>query len=92
MAWMRPFFILRIVRPRIFESTFRNRCAKELDGALRKPTSFVLRICSTQTPNREILSLKFGRTPKETSYIFAGRGGPDEEENNIHKCLCSISY
>ena len=34
-------FILRIVRPRIFESKFRNHCAKKLVGALRKPTSFV---------------------------------------------------
>ena len=32
---------LRIVRPRIFESTFRNHCDKKLDGALRKSTSFV---------------------------------------------------
>ena len=31
---VRPFVILRIVRPRIFESTFRNHCAKKLDGAL----------------------------------------------------------
>ena len=38
---IRPFFILRIVRPRIFESKFRNYCAKKLDGALRKSTSFV---------------------------------------------------
>ena len=38
---LRPFFILRIVRPRIFESTFRNHCAKKSDGALRKSTSFV---------------------------------------------------
>ena len=38
---IRPFVILRIVRPRIFESKFRNHCAKKLDGALRKPTSFV---------------------------------------------------
>ena len=38
---VRPFVILRIVRPRIFESTFRNHCAKKLDGALRKSTSFV---------------------------------------------------
>ena len=36
-----PNFTLRIVRPRIFESKFRNHCAKKLDGALRKPTSFV---------------------------------------------------
>ena len=42
-SWMivRPIFILRILRPRIFESTFRNHCAKKLDGALRKSTSFV---------------------------------------------------
>ena len=38
---LRPFVILRIVRPRIFESEFRNHCAKKLVGALRKPTSFV---------------------------------------------------
>ena len=38
---IRPCFILRIVRPRIFESTFRNYCAKKLDGALRTSTSFV---------------------------------------------------
>ena len=38
---VRPFFILRIVRPRIFESKFRNHCAKKLVGALRKPTSFM---------------------------------------------------
>ena len=38
---IRPFFILRIVRPRIFESKFRDHCAKKLDGALRKSTSFV---------------------------------------------------
>ena len=38
---LRPFFILRIVRPRIFESKFRNHCAKKLVGALRKPTSFM---------------------------------------------------
>ena len=38
---VRPFFILRIVRPRIFESKFRNYCAKKLDGALRNlPPSF----------------------------------------------------
>ena len=36
-----PIFVLRIVRPRIFESTFRNHCAKKLVGALRKSTSFV---------------------------------------------------
>ena len=41
LASLRPLFILRIVRPRIFESKFRNHCAKKLDGALRKPTSFV---------------------------------------------------
>ena len=38
---IRPFFILRIIRPRIFESKFRNHRAKKLVGALRKPTSFV---------------------------------------------------
>ena len=38
---IRPFFTLRIVGPRIFESTFRNYCARKLDGALRKSTSFV---------------------------------------------------
>ena len=38
---IRPFFILRIVRPIIVESKFRNDCAKKLDGELRKPTSFV---------------------------------------------------
>ena len=38
---IRSFFILRIVRPRIFESKFRNHCAKKLVGALRKPTSFM---------------------------------------------------
>ena len=37
----RPIFKLRTVRPRIFESEFRNHCAKELVRALRKPTSFV---------------------------------------------------
>ena len=37
----RPIFILRILRPRIFESKVWNHCAKKLDGALRKPTSFV---------------------------------------------------
>ena len=37
---IRPFFILIIVRPRIFESKLRNHCAKKLVGALRKPTSF----------------------------------------------------
>ena len=35
------FDILRIFRPRIFESKFRNHCAKKLVGALRKPTSFM---------------------------------------------------
>ena len=35
---LRPFVILS--RPRIFESEFRNHCAKKLVGALRKPTSF----------------------------------------------------
>ena len=41
--WMvlRPIVILRISRPRIFESKFRDHCAKKLDGALRKSTSFV---------------------------------------------------
>ena len=39
---LRPFLILIIVRPRIFESKFRDHCAaKKLDGTLRKPTSFV---------------------------------------------------
>ena len=38
---IRPIFILRILRPRIFESKFRNHCTKKLDGALRKSTSFV---------------------------------------------------
>ena len=38
---IRPCFILRIVRPRIFESKLRNHCAKKLVGALRKPTSFM---------------------------------------------------
>ena len=38
---VRPFFILRIVRPRTFESRFRNHCAKRLDGALRTSTSFM---------------------------------------------------
>ena len=38
---LRPFFILRVVRPRIFESKLRSHCAKKLDGALRKSTSFV---------------------------------------------------
>ena len=33
--------VLRIVRPRIFESKFRNHCAKKLDGALNKSTSFM---------------------------------------------------
>ena len=41
MSAIRPFFILRFVRPRIFESKFRDHCAKKLDGALRKSTSFV---------------------------------------------------
>ena len=40
-AVVRPFVILRIVGPRIFESTFRDHRAKKLDGALRKSTSFV---------------------------------------------------
>ena len=40
-APIRLIFKLRIVRPRIFESKFRNHCAKKLDGALRKPTSFL---------------------------------------------------
>ena len=40
-ASVRPFFILIIVRPRIFESKFRNHCAKKLVGALRKPTSLM---------------------------------------------------
>ena len=35
---IRPLFILRIVRPRIFESKFRSHSAKKLDGALRKST------------------------------------------------------
>ena len=34
---VRSMFTLRIVRPIIVESTFRKHCAKELDGALRKP-------------------------------------------------------
>ena len=38
---LRPFFILRIVGPRILESKVRNHCAKKLVGALRKPTSSV---------------------------------------------------
>ena len=38
---VRPLLILTIVRPRIFESKFRNHCAKKLDGALRTSTSFV---------------------------------------------------
>ena len=38
---VRPIFILRILRPRIFESKFRDHCAKKLEGALRKSTSFV---------------------------------------------------
>ena len=37
LNYIRPFFILRIVRPIIFESKFRNHCAKKLVGALRKP-------------------------------------------------------
>ena len=41
MTPTRPFVILRIVRPRILESKLWNHCAKKLDGALRKPTSFV---------------------------------------------------
>ena len=57
---IRPIFILRLVGPRIVESRFRNHSAKKLDGALRKSTSFVLRICLTQTPTLEILSLKIG--------------------------------
>ena len=39
--YIRSMFTLRIVGPRIFESTFRNYCSKKLDGALRKSTSFV---------------------------------------------------
>ena len=38
---LRPFVIQIIVRPKIFESKLCNHCAKKLDGALRKPTSFV---------------------------------------------------
>ena len=38
---VRPFVILRIVRPRIFESNLSHHCAKKWDGALRKPTSFM---------------------------------------------------
>ena len=38
---LRPIFILRILRPRIFESKFRNHCAKKSVGALRKSTYFV---------------------------------------------------
>ena len=38
---LRPIFIRRILRPRIFESRFRDHCAKKLDSALRKSTSFV---------------------------------------------------
>ena len=34
------FHKIIIVGPRIFESTFRNHCAKKLDGVLRKPNSF----------------------------------------------------
>ena len=41
MIAIHSIFTLIIVRPRIVESTFRNYCAKKLDGALRKPTSFV---------------------------------------------------
>ena len=41
MVLVRPLFILRIVRPNIIESTFRNYCAKKLVGALRQPTSFM---------------------------------------------------
>ena len=39
--FVRPIVTLRIVRPTIFESTFRNHRAKKLVGALRKPTSFM---------------------------------------------------
>ena len=39
--YIRPFFILRIVRPIIFESELWNHCAKKLVGALTKPTSFM---------------------------------------------------
>ena len=38
LRWVRPIFILRILRPRIFESKFRNHRAKKLVGALRKST------------------------------------------------------
>ena len=38
---IRSIFTLRIVGPRIFVSKFRNYCANQLDGALRKSTSFV---------------------------------------------------
>ena len=38
---LRPNVVLIIFRPRIFESKFRDHCAKKLDGALRKPTSLV---------------------------------------------------
>ena len=38
---VRSIVTLRIVGPRMFESTFRNYCAKKLDGAQRKPNSFV---------------------------------------------------
>ena len=38
---LRSIFIPQILRPRIFESNFRNRRAKKSDGALRKSTSFV---------------------------------------------------
>ena len=50
--WIRPFLILMIVRPRIFESKFRDHCAKKLDGALRKPTSFVERANGYQMNGR----------------------------------------
>ena len=60
---LRPLFILIIFRPNIFEWQFQNHCAKKFDGALRKPTSFYVRIRLTQTPNIEILSLKIGRKP-----------------------------
>ena len=63
---LRPIFILRIVGLRIFESKFRNRCAKKLDGALRKSHLLCVRICLTQTPNLEILSLKIGRNSRAT--------------------------
>ena len=38
---VRPFFILIIVRTRIFEPKLWTHSAKKLDGTLRKPTSFV---------------------------------------------------